>query len=83
MWCMLLSCLLRNGVSYELGQHLPVLYLLDLILVFPRDFPLFFSVFINIHEYQNYANMITCIFDQIMKDLCLSFHLEQILVIYA
>ena len=23
------------------------------------DFPLFFSVFMNIHEYANYANMIT------------------------
>ena len=24
-----------------------------------NDFPLFFSVFINIHEYANYVNMIT------------------------
>ena len=38
-----------------------------------NDFPLFFSVFINIHEYANYANMITCIFDHGIKDLCLSF----------
>ena len=26
-----------------------------------NDFPLFFSVFINIHEYANYAYMICCI----------------------
>ena len=32
-----------------------------------------FSVFTNIHEYANYANMITCIFDHGMKGLCLSF----------
>ena len=29
----------------------------------------------NIPEYTNYANMITCIFDHGMKDLCLSFYL--------
>ena len=34
-----------------------------------NDFPLFFSVFIDIHEYANYANMITCIFDHGMKDV--------------
>ena len=38
-----------------------------------NDFPLFFSVFINIHEYANYANMIGCIFDYEIKGLCLSF----------
>ena len=38
-----------------------------------NDFPLFFSVFINIHENGNYANMITCIFDHVIRDLCLSF----------
>ena len=42
-----------------------------------NDFPLFFSVFIYIHEYATYANMISCIFDDRMKDLCLSFHLIQ------
>ena len=42
-----------------------------------NDFPIFFSVFINIHEYANYANTITCIFDHGMKNLCLSFHLVQ------
>ena len=47
------------------------------------DFHLFFSVCINIHEYENYANMITCIFDHRKKDLCLSLNLVQILVIYA
>ena len=47
------------------------------------DFLLFFSVFINIHQYANYANMITCIFDHRIIDLCLSFHLVQILVIYG
>ena len=31
----------------------------------------------KIHEYANYANMITCIFDHGMKDLCLSFNLVQ------
>ena len=46
------------------------------------DFPLFFSVFINIHEYANYANMVRCIFDHGMKGLCRSFILVQILVIY-
>ena len=48
-----------------------------------NEFSLFFSVFINIHEYPNYANMITYIFDHQIKDLCLSFHLVQILVIYG
>ena len=38
-----------------------------------EDFP-FFSVFSNIHEYANYANMITCLFDHEIKDLCLNFH---------
>ena len=33
----------------------------------------FFNVFINIHEYANYANMVRCIFDNGMKGLCLSF----------
>ena len=46
------------------------------------DFPLFFSVFINIHEYSNYANKVYCIFDHGMKGLCLSFILVQILVLY-
>ena len=40
-------------------------------------FPLFFSVFINIHEYANYTNVIGCIFDYGMKGLCLSFILVQ------
>ena len=49
-----------------------------------NDFPLLFSVFINIHEYNyNYANKITCIFDHGIKALCLSFNLVQILVIYG
>ena len=47
-----------------------------------NDFPLIFSVFINIHEYANYENVIRCIFDHGMKGLCLSFILVQILVIY-
>ena len=47
-----------------------------------NDFPLFFSVFINFHEYANYANMITCIFDHGMKGPCLSFNLVHILVNY-
>ena len=47
-----------------------------------NDFLLFFSVFINIHEHANYANMIPCIIDHGMKGLCLSFHLVHILVIY-
>ena len=46
------------------------------------DFPLFFSVFINIHEYANYTNMVLCIFDHGIKGLCLSFILVQILVLY-
>ena len=48
-----------------------------------NGFPLCFSVFINIHKYANHANMITCIFDHGMKNLYLSFHLVQILVIYG
>ena len=32
-----------------------------------NDFPLFFSVFINIHEYANYANTVRCIFDMEWK----------------
>ena len=47
-----------------------------------NDFPLFFSVFINIHEYANYANKVRCILDHGMKGLCLSFILVQILVLY-
>ena len=39
-----------------------------------NDFPLFFTVFINIHEYAYNANMITCIFDPGIKSLCLSFN---------
>ena len=46
-----------------------------------NEFP-FFSVFINFHEYANYANVITCIFDHERKGLCLSFILVQTLVIY-
>ena len=48
-----------------------------------NEFPLFFSVFINIHEYANYANIITCTFDHRMEGICLSFNLVQILVIYG
>ena len=47
------------------------------------DFSLSLSVFIYIHEYANYANMITCIFDNGMKGICLSFNLVQNLVIYG
>ena len=47
-----------------------------------NDFPLFFSVFINIHEYANYTNKVRCIFDHGMKGLCQSFILVQILVPY-
>ena len=43
-------------------------------LYFFNDFPLYFSVLMNIHEYANYANMITCIFDHGMKGLCLIFN---------
>ena len=47
-----------------------------------NDFHLSFSVFINIHEYANYANKVRCIFDHGMKGLYLSFILVQILVLY-
>ena len=47
-----------------------------------NDFSLLFSVFIHIHEYASYANMIRCIFDHGMKGLYLSFILVQILIIY-
>ena len=46
-----------------------------------NDFP-FFSVFIKIHEYANYANMVRCIFDHEIKVLCLRLILLQILVLY-
>ena len=46
-------------------------------------FPYFFSVFINIHEYANYANMITCIFDHGIKGLFLNFNLVKSVVIYG
>ena len=46
-------------------------------------FPYFLAFFINIHEYANYASMITCTFDHGIKDLCHSFYLVQILVIYG
>ena len=47
------------------------------------DFPLSFSVFKDTHEYANYANMITCIFDHGIKGVCLSINLVQILIIYG
>ena len=59
----------------NIGMKLAYLYF--------KRFSLIFSVFINVHEYANFANMITCIFDHGMKDLCLSFHLVQNLVIYG
>ena len=46
-------------------------------------FSLIFSVFININEYANYANMITWIFYHVIKELRLSFYLVQILVKYG
>ena len=49
------------------------------LFIFVMIFPLFFGVFIEIHEY---ANMVHCMFDHGMKSLCLSFILVQILVIY-
>ena len=58
-----------------LGRNQPIYTL--------NDFPLFFSVFINIHEYANFANTITCFFDHGIKDQCLIFHLVQNLVIYG
>ena len=48
-----------------------------------NDFPLFFSDFINIHEYSNNANMLTCIFSHGMKGICISCNLVQVLVIYG
>ena len=53
--------------------------------IFSMCFPYFllFFFFMNIHEYANYENMITCIFDHGMKGLCLSFNLVQMLVIYG
>ena len=44
-------------------------------LCFFNVFPLFVNVFINIHEYANYANTIICILDHEMKALCLSFNM--------
>ena len=55
---------------------------ISLIYIF-NDFPLFFSFFMNIHEYANYSNIITCIFDHGMKGICLSFNLVQMLVNYG
>ena len=52
-------------------------------LYFLMIFSLIFRGFTNIYEYANYANMITCNFDHGIKDLCLSFHLVQILVIFG
>ena len=52
------------------------------LFIFVKIFPYFCSVFINIHEYANYANKVCCIFDHGMKGLCLSFILVQILVLY-
>ena len=56
----------KNTTMTMLGWNQPIYTL--------NDFPLFFSVFINIHKYTNYANIITCIFDHGIKNLCLSFH---------
>ena len=42
-------------------------------------FPLFFQIFINIHEY---ANKIICILDHGIQGLCLSFNLVPSLVVY-
>ena len=38
-----------------------------------NDFPFILAFFIKIHEYANYANLISCLFDHGMKALCLSF----------
>ena len=60
-----------------LGRNRPIYIFFNVV-------PLFFIVFMNIHEFANYANMITCIFDNKMKGaLCLSFNLEQFFVIYG
>ena len=39
------------------------------------DVPLIFSIFINTHEYANYAKTIFCIFDHEIKGVCLSINL--------
>ena len=49
---------------------------------FLNNFPLFFSVFININEYANYENTTTWIFDHEMKVLCPSINLVPLLVVY-
>ena len=47
------------------------------LFIFLMIFPYFFSIFMNIHKYEKYANMMTCIYDHEMKGLCLSFNLVQ------
>ena len=51
--------------------------------IFVNDFPLFFCVFINIHEYSKYTNTITCIFDKCVKGPCLWLNLVPNLVVYG
>ena len=43
-----------------------------------NEFPLHFKVYIDIHEYTNYANKIISIFDYEIKALCLIFNLIRI-----
>ena len=47
------------------------------LFIFFMIFPIFYNIFINIHEYPNYANTV----DHGMKGLCLSFNLVPILVV--
>ena len=68
---------IKTCTNGNIGKKSAYIYFLML-------FPYFFIVFMNIHEFANYANMITCIFDHKMKGaLCLSFNLEQFFVIYG
>ena len=52
-------------------------------LYFYNDFPLFFVFLLTIHEYANNADLLNCIIDHGMKNLCLSFNLVQNLVSFG
>ena len=63
---------LSNCITDDIKKNNAIMGMKSAYLCF-NDFPLFSNVFINIHEYANYANKIIFIFDHGMKALCLSF----------
>ena len=60
--------ILQNHIRGCHGNHMKSDYIVFIILMIS----LIFSVFINVNEYANYANMITCIIEHGLKGLSMS-----------